>query len=251
MLKSDKLTPEQSVALVAALERDRGVIQWLGLKSMSELCVYGFITEVVDRESFITEGGRIVAQQCKRMDEEKRILELTRELSDVVLSRAEFVWVELGVWRCMWCRASHMDEGHHENCRFAWIKNVINKTTAHREMAKHNKMLVDSVREGHNKDREISILKDEIDQAQKTYWRPIAECGELPDGRYVILCISGYSRIRGHWSGEWDRDVTITHILYLGPNPVTVPAAPEKDPVPNVCSQCGERTIFDPCRRCN
>lgn len=61
----------------------------------------------------------------------------------------------------------------------------------------------------------------------KPYWRPIGECGELPDGRYVILCISGYSRIRGRWSGEWDLDVTITHIEYLGPNPVTVPAAPE------------------------
>lgn len=25
----------------------------------------------------------------------------------------------------------------------------------------------------------------------------------------------------------------------------------KKDPAPNTCSECGERTIFDPCRRCN
>ncbi len=97
------------------------------------------------------------------LKEEKHILELTRELSDEVLDRAEFVWVDLGVWRCMWCQKSHMDE-HLENCRFAWIKSAIRKGTAHREMAEHNKMLVDTIHKSQDKDHEISILKADIER---------------------------------------------------------------------------------------
>ena len=73
-------------------------------------------------------------------------------------------------------------------------------------------------------------------EPQQPYWRPIAECGELPDGWYCVLFARSKepetcALVDGEWSHSWrswDGDAP-SGVMFLGPNPnpVTVPAAPE------------------------
>lgn len=66
-------------------------------------------------------------------------------------------------------------------------------------------------------------------RVQKPYWRPIVECGELEAAEYWALNSEFGRGVMPVYPGGTSDDGQYTHILYLDPNPVTVPAAPESE----------------------
>ncbi len=136
-------------------------------------------------------------------------------------------WVEMGVpVSCL----TYKKLGH--LCGLSEAGRIVAQQCKQRERDNDTQVVLMAQVEMLERDRDDWMATAEKLRTQQPYWRPIAECGELPDVHYIGL-VRGYIRDLRETSGvyrdEFGSPVAVTHIEYLGPNPITVPSAPESE----------------------